>query len=232
MCQIGLFGIVVVAGLFPFGEDFRLEFASANEFLEVADDGAAGDAELTGEGGDVGACFAVGDAAAYFGLAAEAICAAAEEEFGVNAFGSFESFEAFEDFGFAAFFEGSLDGFLEFAEVDRFVDGVVGAARTLESAHLLLHFEGAADEDDGNVGNEFLEFGKIIETVFASVENVVEHDEVGLFLGDGGKGIAAGGDAFEVVFFGKGVFVDFILQVVILDYEKQRSVHAVLVRED
>ena len=32
--------------IFPFGINLRLELAAANQFLQVADDGAAGDIEL------------------------------------------------------------------------------------------------------------------------------------------------------------------------------------------
>jgi hypothetical protein len=35
--------------VFPFGIDFGFELAAADEFLEVADDGAAGDPEFAGQ---------------------------------------------------------------------------------------------------------------------------------------------------------------------------------------
>jgi len=45
-----LAGLVFLGREFPFGIDFGFELAAANQFLEVADDGAAGDAKLAGEG--------------------------------------------------------------------------------------------------------------------------------------------------------------------------------------
>ena len=39
---------LILPGGFPFGVDFGFELAAADEFLQVADDGAAGDAVLAG----------------------------------------------------------------------------------------------------------------------------------------------------------------------------------------
>ena len=45
-----LAGLVFLGRVFPLGIDFGFELAAANQFLKVADDGAAGDAKLAGEG--------------------------------------------------------------------------------------------------------------------------------------------------------------------------------------
>jgi len=217
-------GIVVGVGLLPFGEDLGGDFAAADEFLEVADDGAAGDAELAGEGGDVGAVFGVGDEAADFGLAAEAVGGAAEEEFGVDALGAFEGFKAAEDFGFAAFFEGGGDGFAEEFEVDGLVDDVVGAAGALEGAHLLVDFERAGNNDDGDMGEEFLEAGEEFEAEIALGKDVVEDDGAGGVLGGAFEGVRTGEDAGQFI-FRERVLVEFELEIVVFDDENPQLVH-------
>ena len=85
----------MVAGLFPFRKNFGLQFAAADEFLQIANDGAARDAKFAGKRGDIRARFGIGDAAANFGLAAETIGGAAEKKFGVDAFAAFQRFETF-----------------------------------------------------------------------------------------------------------------------------------------
>src|SRR6185436_4171101 len=90
MANQRLFFIVMIAGLFPLRENFGLQFAAADEFLQIANDGAAGDAKFAGERGNVRARFGISDAAANFDLATEAIGGAAEKKFGVDAFAAFE----------------------------------------------------------------------------------------------------------------------------------------------
>ena len=120
------------AGLFPVRIHFGFELAAADEFLEVADDGAAGDAEFAGEGGDVGPLAGLADDLPDPVLPAEAVGRAAEQVEGVNAVGAFEGFELPDGFMLAAFLEGGLDGAFERADVQRLGEAVVGAARPLE----------------------------------------------------------------------------------------------------
>ena len=96
--------------LFPLGIDLGFELAAADQFLQVADDGAAGHAELAGEGGDVGALAGLADDLQDAVLAAEAVGRAAEEIEGVNAVGAFEGLELADGLVLAAFLEGGLDG--------------------------------------------------------------------------------------------------------------------------
>src|SRR5262245_47603739 len=78
----GLFVVLglISRGLLPFWKNFRGDFTAADEFLQIANDGAPSDAELAGQCRDIGPGFGIGDQAANFGLAAQAIGGTAEEE--------------------------------------------------------------------------------------------------------------------------------------------------------
>jgi len=204
--------------IFPIRIDFRFELPAADEFLEVADDGASGDAELTGKGGDIGAVFGLAEAFADSVLSAEAVGGAAEEFLGVDAMGAFEGFELSDGFGLPAFFEGDFDGFFQGVDVDGFGQAEVSASRALEGFHLLADFECAGDDDDGDEGEEFFEFGEEVEAEFAFGKDVIEDEEVEREAWDLVHGFAAIADADEMI-GGKRLFVDFVLEVVVFDDE-------------
>jgi len=136
-------GSLFFGGVFPLGIDFGFELAAADEFLEVADDGATGDFEFAGESGDVGALAGLADDVQDPILAAEAVSGTAEEIEGVNAVGAFEGFELADGLMLAAFLEGYLDGAFESANVQRFGETVMSAAWSLKGSQLLMHFQGA-----------------------------------------------------------------------------------------
>src|SRR5437763_685253 len=75
-----LFFIVMIPGLFPLRENLRLQFAAANELLQIANDGATRDAKFAGQRGNIRARFCIGDATADFRLAAQSIGRAAEKK--------------------------------------------------------------------------------------------------------------------------------------------------------
>ena len=172
-----------VAGIFPFGIDGRGKLVAADEFLEVANDGAAGDVELPGEDGNVGAMRRWPEEFAETGLTAKSIGGAAEKFLGIDAFRAFKSLELAEGFAFAAFSKGNFDGFCEFVDVERFRKAIVRAARPLKREKTLGRFQGAGNDDDGHVRREFLEFGQEIEAKFALVENVIKNHEMRGFAG-------------------------------------------------
>lgn len=192
--------------------------------MEIADDGASGDVEAAGEGGDVGAGGGIADEAEDFVLAAEAVGGPAEEVLDVGPAGAFEGFEGADDFGLAAFVEGGADGGEQVVEVDGFGEAEVGAAWSLEGFDLFADIHGAADDDDGDVGHGFLEFGEVVEAEVAVVEDMVEDDDVGGGFGEKVEGLAAGAGAGELE-VGEGVFVDLGLEIVVLDDEDARLIH-------
>ena len=122
----------------------------------------------------------------------------------------------FDDFGFAAFLQCGDDGVLKFHYVHGFGNAVMRAARALEGFELLGDFEGAGDDDDGDVRQEVAEFGEEIEALFAVVQNMVEDDEVGRIFGHEREGIGAGRGAGEFK-FGEAFFVNLVLQIIVFD---------------
>src|ERR1039457_7123901 len=114
--------------ILPLRIDFGFEEAAANQFLEVADDGAAGHAKLAGEGGDVGTFTGFADDVPDAVLPAESVGRAAEQVEGVDAMRTFERLELADGLTLAAFFEGRLDGAFEGADVHRLRKAIMGAA--------------------------------------------------------------------------------------------------------
>ena len=216
--------LIFLGRVFPLGIDFGFELAAANQFLKVADNGAAGDTKLAGEGGDVGPLAGFADDFADVVLAAEAVGRAAEQVEGVDAVGAFEGLELADGFMLAAFFEGGLDGAFEGADVHRLGEAVMGAAGSLERLHLLVHFQGARDDDDGHKRQQLLELGQEIQAELALRQDVVKDQHVGRVGGDLGQGLGAVGDADQFV-FGEGLLVDLILEVVVFDDEDGGGVH-------
>src|ERR1035441_1386083 len=127
-----LAGLVFLGRVFPLGIDFGFELAAADQFLKVADDGAAGDTKLAGEGRDVGPLAGFADDFPDAILPAEAVGRAAEQVEGVDAVGAFEGLELADGFTLAAFFKGGLDGAFEGADVHRLGEAVMGATGPLE----------------------------------------------------------------------------------------------------
>src|SRR5947209_20197639 len=89
-------------GIFPFGINFGFELATANQLLQVADNGAPGDAKFASEGGDVGTLAGFSKLLANPVLATEPVGGAAEEVESVGAMGAFQSFELADGFFFTA----------------------------------------------------------------------------------------------------------------------------------
>jgi hypothetical protein len=65
--------LLFLGRVFPLGIDFGFELAATNQFLKVADNGAAGNAKLAGEGGDVGPLAGLADEVVNAILPAEAV---------------------------------------------------------------------------------------------------------------------------------------------------------------
>src|ERR1035437_5043954 len=145
-----LAGLVFLGRLFPLGIDFGFELTAANQFLKVANNGAAGNTKLAGQRGDVGPLAGFADEVMDAVLAAEAVGGAAEQIEGVDAVGAFEGLELADGLTLAAFFEGGLDRALEDADVHRFRKAIMGAAGSLEGLHLLVYFQGARDNNNGD----------------------------------------------------------------------------------
>lgn len=193
--------------------------------MQIADDGASGDVEPAGEGGDVGARRGVADQSEDFVLPAETVGGAAEQIVNIGAAGTFEGFKGPHDFGFAALVEGSAEGVPEVVEIDRFGETEVGAARSLEGFDLFPDVHGPTDYDHGDVGHGFFQFGEVIEAEVAVVEDVVEDDDVRSGLGEQVECFAAGAGPGQMEIIREGVFVDLGLEIVVLDDEDARFFH-------
>src|SRR5437867_7511520 len=123
-------GLVRLVAL-PAGIDLGREFAAANQFLQVADDGSARDLELPRERGNVRALFPGGELLPDLSLSAEPVGRTAEQILHVHAPGALESLELADDLGLTALGEGDFDGALQFDQIDRFGNAIMGPSRPL-----------------------------------------------------------------------------------------------------
>src|SRR5207248_1630573 len=139
---------------------FGFELAAADEFLEIANNGAARDVELPGQRRDVGALTRFSERFANAILTTQPIGGPAEEIESVNAPGAFERLKLAHGFLFAALFQGSRDSAFKRVNIHRFGQAVVGAARTLQRLKLLMDFQGAGNNYNWNEGKKLFEFGK------------------------------------------------------------------------
>ena len=93
----------------------------------------------------------------------------------------------------------------------------MGAARSLERLHLLVHFQGARDDDDGHERQQLLELGQEIQAELALGQDVVQDQQVGRVAGE-----SAASASLPLVtriswYLAQGLLVDLVLEVVVFD---------------
>ncbi len=92
---------------------------------------------------------------------------------------AFQRLELPHDFRLAAFLQRGGDGAFQFVDVHRLGQAVMGAARALQRVDLLMHFQRAGNDDDGDEGQQFLELRQKIQAQFAVGQDVVENERGG-----------------------------------------------------
>ena len=100
----------------------------------------------------------------------------------------------------------------------------MGAARSLERGHLLMHLQRAGNHNDRHVGHQFLQLAQVVQTQFAVGQDVIQEDQVRRSFRDGLERVAGGGSADQLI-LGERFFVKLVLQIVVLDDENARAVH-------
>ena len=117
-------------------------------------------------------------------LARQPVAGAAEQIQRVHTMRAFERLELPHEFFFAAFREGGFHGALEFVDVHRLRQAIMRAARALERANLLVHFQRAGNNDDGHEGQELFELWQKIEAEFAIREDMIQNEQLRSFARD------------------------------------------------
>src|SRR5207249_10223934 len=78
----------------------------------------------------------------------------------------------------SAFLEGSRDSASQRVHVHRLGEDIMRAARSLKRFQLLMYFQSARDDHDGNKRQKLLEFGQKIEAQFSFGENMIQNNNV------------------------------------------------------
>ena len=157
-------------------------------------------------------------------LAVEPVGRAAEQFLHIDTARAFQGFKLPHHFSLAALLQSNFHSVLEFVDVHRFGKAIMGATRPLQGFHLLLHFQRAGDDDDGNKGQQFLEFRQEVQAEFALGQHMVENQKIGRVRGDLCERFTAILHANQFV-AGQRFLVDFILEVVVLNDQDGGWVH-------
>src|SRR5689334_17493301 len=95
----------------------------------------------------------------------------------------FERFKLPHGFQLATFSEGGFDGVFQCPDVHRLGQAVMSAARSLQRFELLMDLEGAGDNDNWNMRQQFLQLGKELKSQLTFVEHMIQNEQVGWRLG-------------------------------------------------
>jgi len=113
---------------------------------------------------------------------------------------------------------------LEFVDIHRLGQAVMRAARALQCANLLMHFQCAGDNDNRHEGKQIFELGQKIQPEFAIREDVIQHEQRGSFARNLRERLGAIFGAGQFI-FGERFLVDFVLEIVVFDDQDGRRIH-------
>src|SRR5262245_9394458 len=87
-----------------------------------------------------------------------------------------------------------------------------------------MHLECAGHNDDRHEREQFFQLGQKLQSEFAFIKHMIQDNNVGRIFGDHCQGLAGRANSLQAV-FGQSVFVNLVLEVVVLHDENLRRVH-------
>src|SRR5262245_46678523 len=92
------------------------------------------------------------------------------------------------------------------------------AAWSLQRTNLLVHFERAGHDDDRQEREQLLQRGQKVQPKFASIQHMIENDQVWWIFGNDCQRFAASASAYEPI-MSQRILVDFLLKIVVFKNE-------------